>query len=320
MNTEAINPQHPSRLLVVAAFGGIYLIWGSTYLAIRVAVETLPPFLMAGVRFLLAGATLFAWLRLRGVSFPAPIHWRNAAIGGTLLLVAGNGLVVWAEQSVTSSLTALLIALTPVWFALADWLRPGGVRPEVRTIAGILVGFIGVALLLSNRGAHDPGSSVSVWGFLALVGAGIFWASGSLFTRHVEKAESPWMNAATQMICGGVGLVIVALLAGEPWQTDWNRFSRRSLLALAYLIVCGSWIGYGAYLWLLQVSTPARVATYAYVNPVIAVFLGWALLGERVDGRIFLGAFVIVTGVAIITIPKSAIEAVLPRSSRNHSG
>jgi len=301
------SPLPPSRTLLTLAFAAIYLVWGSTYLAIRVGVETLPPFLMAGCRFLLAGGLLLAWLRLRGVPWAGYVHWRNAAIGGTLLLLGGNGLVVWAEQSVTSSLAALIIATTPVWFALLEWLRPGGTRPALQTVVGIAVGFAGVALLIGGQDHRAHPGNVSLTGALALVLAGLSWAAGSLFAKHAPKPASPWMSVAMQMVCGGLALLLVALLRGEPGRV--GIISSRSVAAFFYLVVFGSWIGFSAYVWLLKVSTPARVSTYAYVNPVIAVFLGWALLGEPLTVRLFWSALIILAGVIIITLPKSAAKS-----------
>ena len=290
---------------MVLAFAAVYLVWGSTYLAIRVVVETLPPFLTAGVRFTVAGGLLFLFLLSRGFARPSPAQWRHAVVTGALLLVAGNGLVMWAERSIPSGLTALLIAITPVWFALLDWLRPHGSRPQFKTIIGIIIGFIGVVLLVNGRGMATFNAN-HWWGVLALIGAGIAWASGSLYSKYTPNAASPWMNAAAQMICGGAGLLLMGLLVGEPFRTDWSRISGRSLWALAYLIVFGAWIGFSAYVWLLKATTPARVSTYAYVNPVIAVFLGWALLDERVTANMLWGALIVLAGVITITVPGAA--------------
>jgi drug/metabolite transporter (DMT)-like permease len=294
------NQSKPSQTMVILAFGIIYVLWGSTYLAIRVVVETLPPFLSGGVRFLVAGSALLMLLWMRGVPLPSAVEWRNACVVGFLLLVGGNGLVMWAEKSISSGLTALLIALTPVWFALLDWARPNGTRPGWRMLAGIVVGFSGIVVLI-NGDARANGSLVAA---IAIVVAGISWAGGSLYAKHTSNGGSAWMNAAMQMICGGGGLLLVGTILAEPWRTEWSGVSARSLLALGYLVVFGSWIAFSAYVWLLQVSTPSRVSTYAYVNPVIAVFLGWALLGETVSSRMFLGMLVVVAGVVIITIPQ----------------
>jgi drug/metabolite transporter (DMT)-like permease len=300
MNAEI--KMQPTRALVIAAFAVIYVVWGSTYLAIRVTVETLPAFLSAGVRFLIAGGIMFAFLAARGAAKPSFVQWRYAMVTGTLMLVGGNGLVVWAERTLSSGFTALLVALAPVWFALLDWLRPQGVRPQLKTIFGIILGFIGVTLLVKARGTHT--GFEGQWGAtFAIITAGICWAGGSLYAKYKPNAGSPWITAAAQMICGGVALSIVGILLGEPFSTDWRAVSGRSLTALGYLIVFGSWIGFTAYVWLLRVSTPARISTYAYVNPVIAVGLGWLLLDEKVTAGMLGGAAVILVGVVIITVP-----------------
>jgi drug/metabolite transporter (DMT)-like permease len=293
----------PRRTWVIVAFAMVYVVWGSTYLAIRVAVETLPPFLLAATRFLFAGALLFAWMRLRGVSLPSKNQWRNSAIAGVLMLLGGNGLVVWAEQTVSSSLAALLVALTPVWFVLLDWLRPGGKSPAAYTWAGILVGFAGVALLVTGHDASGANVTKNPWGVVALVVAGLSWAAGSLWSRYHEKPESPWMNAALQMLCGGVALLMLSLFRGEPMHFHFARASPHSWWSLLYLVVFGSWIGFSAYVWLLKVTTPARVSTYAYVNPVIAVLLGRLLLDEPLGRQTIWAAAVILAGVVLTTLP-----------------
>ncbi len=279
-NTDTEGPRSAPRGLVLLAFAAIYLIWGSTYLGIRFAVETIPPFLLGGARFLAAGAILYAWLRFKGVPSPSGFHWRNAAIVGCLLLGVGNGGVNWAEQKVASSLAALLIAITPLWFVLLDWLRPRGTRPGFQTVLGIVVGFAGVALLV---GGPD------------------------VMRRHAAALPgvSSLMAGAMQMLAGGGVLFAVGLLSGEAAAFDWSGISARSAWALGYLTVVGSLIGFTAFSWLLKVSTPARISTYAYVNPVIAVLLGWALGGEELTARILWAAAVIVLGVVIISMRKS---------------
>lgn len=292
------------RTLLITAFVIVYIVWGSTYLAIRVAVETMPPFLLAGLRFLVAGTLMFVWLRLRGVPMPNRSQWTHAALAGTLMLLSGNGLVVWAEKSISSGLAALIVAMTPVWFALLDWLRPAGKRPAMHSVIGIAVGFGGVALLVSGHGASGTAASQNPWGVAAVMLAGLSWAAGTLWARYNAKPESPWMNAALQMICGGAGLLVVSAILGEPARFHFTQISPASWLAWAYLVVFGSWIAFSAYVWLLKATTPARLATYAYVNPVIAVFLGRLILGEPLGVRALWAAAVILAGVAITTLPK----------------
>lgn len=289
-----------SRGKLIAAFAAVYIIWGSTYLAIRFAIETMPPFLMAGVRFLIAGGLILSWTRLRSGERPAPVHWRSALIIGTLLLMGGNGAVVWAEQSVPSGVAALLVAITPCWIVLIDWLRPRGTKPTLQVLAGLVLGLAGVALLIGpdsllGAGRIDPlGTTVLMIGSLC-------WSSGSIYSRHAPVPETPLLATGMQMVCGGAVLTVVALLAGEASRVDLAAVSVRSVLALLYLIVFGAIIGYTAYIWLLRATTPARVATYAYVNPVVAVLLGWLFAGEALTRRMLFASVVIVGGVALIT-------------------
>lgn len=289
-----------SRARLLAAFAALYVIWGSTYLFIRFAVETLPPFIMAGGRFAVAGAILYAWARFRGGATPTRAEARSAAIAGLFLLLGGNGAVVWAEQRVPSGVTALLVATLPVWLVLLDWVRPGGLRPRAGVFAGLALGLAGLALLvgpgtLASDRADPVGAGVLIVG-------SILWATGSLYVRHAPRPSSAVVANAVQMLAGGAALLAVGTAAGELSRLDLAAASARSLLSLLYLVVAGSLIGFTAYTYLLRVSTPARVSTYAYVNPIVAVFLGWAFAGEQVTGRTFMAAAVILAGVAIITL------------------
>lgn len=296
---KADTPVRPTqRSLIIAAFAAVYLIWGSTYLGIRFAVETLPPFLMGGARFLIAGVLLYSWLRVSGTPAPSRLNWRRAAFAAALLLGIGNGAVNWAEQTVSSGLAALIIAGTPVWFALFDWLRPGGIAPAWQTVAGIIVGFLGVTLLVGFDSGLEVGSARFA-GVLALVVASMAWAIGSLYAKYTPNPESPLMTAAQQMITGGIILLLGGLLTGE--RVNWSGTSARSLTVFAYLTFVGSFIGFSAYAWLLKATTPARVSTYAYVNPVIAVFLGWAIGDETLTASMLIAAAIIVLSVVIIT-------------------
>ena len=292
------------RVRLIAAFAAVYLVWGSTYLAIRFAVETLPPFLMAGTRFALAGALLVGWSLAsgRGVR-PTRTDWRTGLISGTLLLVGGNGGVVWAEQRVPSGMTALLVAVVPVWMVLLDWVRPHGRRPPALVFVGLGLGFGGLALLVGMDSLRGHGG-VDVAGAAVLVLASLFWAAGSLYTKHAPKASSGWNGAATQMLAGGGILVLVAVVSGELSRLDLAHASLRSLLGFFYLVTFGSLIGFTAYIYVLAHTTAAKASTYAYVNPVVAVFLGWALASEPLTARTVLAAGVILSGVAIITIAR----------------
>ncbi len=287
-----------SRAEIVLAFAAVYVLWGSTYLAIRFGVETIPPFLMAGVRHLTAGSLLFAWLRLRGAPRPEPRHWRSAAVIGGLMLLGGNGLVTWAEQRVPSGLTALIVASVPIWMTVLDGLQHRE-RPHGVVIVGLAMGLLGIGFLVAP-GRFAGGGHVDPVGAAALMAAALLWAVGSLHSRRAALPSSTLLAAAMEMIAGGAILLGVAAMVGEWRGFSLAAVSARSLLSLGYLIVAGSLLGFSAYVFLLGATTPARVSTYAYVNPVVAVFLGWLLAGEAVTLRTLLAAVVIVAAVALI--------------------
>jgi len=293
----------PSTGLVLAAFAAVYVLWGSTYLAIRIAIDTLPPLLMAGARFLLAGSLLYAVMRLRGVPAPTGRQWRATALIGALLLGFGNGGVVMAERTVPSGVAALLVAMVPMWMVLLEWLRPGGTRPAARTIAGLLIGFAGIVMLVGPAG-FTGGEGVDPFGALLLVAGSAAWAAGSIYARGAALPSSALMATAMEMLWGGAWLLLAGTLRGEPAAANPAAFTTQSVLAVLYLVVFGSLVAFSAYVWLLGVSTPARVSTYAYVNPVVAVLLGWWLLDEPLTARVIGAAAVIVAAVAVITMGK----------------
>jgi len=294
------SPSTPSRTRVLAAFGALYLIWGSTYLAIRFGLETLPPFLMAGTRFLIAGGLLFVTLRVRGAPSPTLAQWKGAAVVGLLLLLGGNGGVVWAQQHVASGSAALLVATVPLWMVLFERLRPGGERPRGSTLVGLALGTLGIVVLVGPGQLLGDSGRVDPVGAMVLMGSTILWALGSIWSRGRAMAP-PMMATAQQMLAGGSALMMLGMVSGELGRFDPGGISSRSLLALAYLIVFGSLIGYSSYIWLLGVSSPARVSTYAYVNPLVAVFLGWLLANEPLTGRVLVAAVIIVGGVVLVT-------------------
>jgi len=309
----------PSRLAVVLAFAAIYVIWGSTYLGIRIAVETLPPFLMAGTRFIVAGMLLLAWLSWTRKVRPTPRQWRDNAIAGALLLLGGNGLVAWAEQTIPSGIATLVISIGPVFMVLLDWLvlvaggDPGrGARPTIATFAGLALGLLGLALLVGPDIAGNSSTPLGGGRVLGLVVACATWSLGSLYIRYARQPAEPLTGSALQMLTGGGWLLAAAWLHGDFAQFDGAAVTVRSVVAWAYLVVVGSLVGFTTYVWLMKVSTPARVSTYAYVNPVVAVFLGWLIAGERVSGRMLLAAAVIVAGVAIITLQRGRKRAAPP--------
>jgi drug/metabolite transporter (DMT)-like permease len=289
-------------IIMIAAFAAVYLIWGSTYLAMKYAIETLPSFLMAGTRFLTAGAVLFIWARLSSdYERPKLIHWRTSLIVGGLLLLGGNGGVVIAQHYLPSSLTALLIATEPFWVVLIGWLFMGGSRPNAKVISGLLVGFIGVSFLISGRGLSFGDGSGQLLGLVLVVLSTIAWASGSLYGLRAAAPKSALLGAGMQMLAGGSLLILLGIITGEWEHFNIESVSANSWLALGYLTIFGSLIGFTAYSWLLKNVEPSMASTYAYVNPVIAVILGWAIAGESLTGQMLLGAGIIIGSVVLIT-------------------
>jgi drug/metabolite transporter (DMT)-like permease len=299
---------------VAIALATVYVLWGSTYLAMRLAIVTIPPFLMAATRHTIAGALLYSFARLRGAPRPRPEHWRSTAIIGALLLLLGNGGVVWAEQRVSSGMAALLICSEPMWIVLFAWMRRDGRRPSPLVVAGLLVGFAGLVLLV--RPGHGGAVAVDRLGVVAVLIASISWAAGSLYVQRATLPSSPLLATAMQMLCGGGLLFAASALTGEPARFALSQVSAGSVLAVLYLVVFGSLIGFTAYTWLLRSASPVLVSTYAYVNPVVAVFLGWLLVHEPVTSGTLLGAAVILAGVALITTASTAP----PRAGRLPAG
>ena len=294
------------KLRIWSALIAVYICWGSTYLAIRFAVATMPPFLMAATRFLVPGAILFIWRRASGDRGPTRLEWRSAAIVGALLLLLGNGSVVWAEQRVVSSIAALLVSTAPLWMVLIDAVRPGGRRPNWQTAAGVLVGFFGILLLVGPLGLAGNRQSIDPFGLAVLLMGAVFWAVGSLYNRGARLPASPLLGTGMEMLAGGAGLLILGTLTGEWSQLQLSAITARSLWALAYLIVFGSLIGYASYTWLLRAAPTPLVSTYAYVNPLIAVFIGSLLAQEPLNARILLSALVIIGAVAQINTSRMA--------------
>ncbi|HET7260132.1 MAG TPA: EamA family transporter [Candidatus Acidoferrum sp.] len=297
------------------AFAAVYVIWGSTYLAIAIGIESFPPLLLPAARHLMAGLILYPLLRWKTGIRPTPVQWRTAIITGLLLLLFGNGGVCLSERTVPSGVAALLVAMVSFWMVLLDWLRPGGLRPLPRVVAGLVLGFGGLVLLVGP--AHLGGSErVNPIGAGILLVASFAWACGSIYSKHGDLPQSPLLGVAMQSIAGGAALWVVGLLAGEGRQLHLGAISARSWIALAYLMVFGSGLGFTAYVYLLKKSSAARVGTYAFVNPVVALFLGWLGAGEAITLRTALAAAVILTAVLlVITAPhKTPLEAaeVLP--------
>lgn len=293
-----------SPLRIWLALGAVYLIWGSTYLAIRFTVETTPPFLSAAARFMVSGALLFFWRRLAGDPKPSKLEWRNAAVVGIFLLVCGNGGVVWAAQFIPSSLSALLVATVPLWMVLIDTLRPGGNQPSLKAVSGILFGLCGAVLLVGWTAQIS--TAANVYGPIAVLAASLFWAIGSIYGKTAALPASPLVTTGIEMMIGGFVQIVVALCFGEFNRFDVAAVSQRSVLAWAYLTVIGT-AAFVAYAWLLRVAPIPLVATYSYVNPLVAIILGYFLGKEIITSRILFAGALIVGSVVLVSRPKRQV-------------
>lgn len=297
MTPAEIRARNRSRILI--AFASVYVLWGSTYLFIHWAVETIPPFVLGSTRLLLAGLVLYGFARWRGAPAASAAEWRTSAISGALMLGVGNGSVIWASQLVPSGIVALIIAGVPVWMVVADWIGTGA-RPRTPVLVGLGLGLAGITILVGPRMSAGQ-TNVNPVGAIVLVLGSISWAIGSLLTRHRERPRSALVSIAIQMIAAGVLFTAAMLATGELSRFAPEKLTTLAMMSWVYLVVFGSWIGYSAYVYLLGAVSPAKAATYAYVNPVIAVILGWAFAHEVVGARTGVAAAVILAGVAIIT-------------------
>lgn len=286
---------------IMVALLTVYLFWGGTYLGMKIAIESIPPFIMAGVRFTLAGAFLFLLSRLKGAELPSAAEWKGAGIVGALLLLGGNGIVAWAELRLPSAIASLLVATVPLWILVFNWVGGSRQKPSVGVMAGILVGLAGVAVLVVHPGGSES-KGVDTIGILALLGASISWSFGSLYSRTAKLPASPLMSTALQMIIGGILLSMASLFLDDWTKLHVTQISLRSWVALGYLILFGSILAYTAYIWLLKNAEPSLVSTYAFVNPIVAVFLGWLLADEQMTTQSWVAAAMIIAAVAIITI------------------
>jgi drug/metabolite transporter (DMT)-like permease len=298
----------PGRGAFLLAFASIYLIWGSTYLGIRVAVQTIPPFLMGAGRFIIAGGVLFAIVQAKAERWPTARQWRDNLLIGTFLLLGGNGFVALAETTLPSSLTALIIAIQPIFMVVTEWGWPGGKRPTNLTSVGLILGLAGVAWLVAPWESGTPGASVDLKGVAYVLLACVSWAFGSIWSRHIKHPAPAFQASAIQMLGGSASLFLGGTVRGEWAQLQFSNISSDSIVAFFYLAFIGSLVGFSTFVWLMKNSTPARVSTYAYVNPVVAVFLGWLVLHEPITSRVIFAAVVIVTAVAIITTGKGRGE------------
>src|SRR3954470_5966096 len=311
----------PSNLAILSAFAALYLIWGSTYLGILFAIETIPPLLMAGARFLVAGVILYAIARWQGAPKDSLANWRTAFIIGGCLLLGGNSGVTLAEQYVSSGLASVIVATVPIYIAILAWWSGIAPRPTPIVWVGLAGGFAGVAILLAPALHFSPGeTSHPGIGMLILLLSSFIWSAGSIYSRKAKSVSPPLLLAAQQMICGGALLSLAGLLTGEHHRFDASRISPLSIGAFVYLVIIGALVGYTAYIFLLRHCDPAKVATYAYVNPIVAVLLGALFANETLTARSILAASLIIGSVAlVITIQQTAPEPIATIKTANES-
>lgn len=278
----------------------LYIVWGSTYLAIRFSVETIPPFLHASIRFLISGAILFLWRRAAGDAIPTKSNWKSAAIVGTLLLLGGNGLVALAEKNIPSGIAALVISTSPFWLVLFESLRSGGTKPNWQSIIGLVIGFSGVFLLIGPDEITGSGQQFNTFSVILLLIAPFLWSLGSIYARGADMPKSTLISTGMQMLTGSVALFVVSVATGELNGFSFGEVSMRSWWGLLYLITFGSLVGFVSYGWLLHNAPVSLTSTYAYVNPVVAVILGWLLADEALDTRIVIASAIIIGSVILI--------------------
>ena len=324
-SASSFETASPNPLLVVTALLTVYVIWGSTYLGIRLAIASIPPFFMAGTRYLAAGGAMFLFALFRGAKMPSLAEWRDALIVGGCLLLVGNGGVTFAEQYVPSGTAALLVATVPVFLTIFAWASKLGPRPSGMVCIALLMGLLGVSILSrpGTQSAMSPADQFNWYtGIIALLVSAAVWAAGSLYSRKAARPSSPIVGVGIQMICGGALLLLVSVSTGEASRFDWGGVTGESALAWLYLVVFGAIIAFTAYIWLARVCSPALLGTYAFVNPVVAVLLGWAIAGEALDSRTISGAAVIVVAVVIIVVSTNRTKraAVTGASSRVMAG
>jgi len=306
----------PKRSLVIIAFAALYLIWGSTYLGIRFAIETIPPFLMAGARFVLAGLIMYVIAWSQGISKSSWANWRTSLIIGACLLLAGNGGVTISEKYIDSGLAALIVAIVPIYIVLLGWASGMAPRPTPIVWLALLGGFVGVGILFSpalhfsSNGDRHPAIGISI-----LLVSSFIWSVGSLYSRVARHAASPFLTAAQQMICGGILLLFVGIVTGELRRLHPSLISIPSLLSFIYLVIIGAVVGYTAYIWLLRHCEPAKVATYAYVNPIVAIVLGALFAGETITMRTLIAAGLIIGSVALVITAQQLRARVEPAIS-----
>jgi len=309
---HTLNPQQqPGTVKLLAAFAAVWFIWGSTYLFISFAIETVPPFLMAAIRFGVAGSLLYAWVRLKDGARPTWENWRAGIITGALFFLCGNGAVVWAQQRVPSGIAALLVAIVPLFVVLLQWLPPYHKRPTLVVMMGVIVGLLGLVLLV-GPGAFTGTSEIDILAAAVLTFGSLCWAFGTLYSGRAPLPKNALLTAALQLLSGAVLLALLGFVAGEHTRIDASTISLKSVLSIAYLMFFGSIVAFTAYSWLTRVASPARLSTYAYVNPVVALILGWLFAGEKLSKSVLMASAVILAGVVLITLGSARKKARQP--------
>ena len=292
----------------------LYIVWGSTYLGIKVAIETIPPFFQGALRFLISGLIILIWQKSSGQAMPTRKQWISTFIIGTLLLLGGNGLVSWAEQFIPSGIAALIIATVPLWLVIMEAVRPGGIKPTWQAIVGLVIGFVGIFILAGPAEISGSKTNLDTFGVVALLFATLLWALGSIYSKSADLPKASMVTTGAEMLMGSIGLMVVSLLTGELHGWDPSGISARSIGGVIYLILIGSIAGFGSYIWLLQNAPISLVATYAYVNPIVAVILGYLFANEPLEPRTWIAAAIIIGAVIFINSkgkPKVQKEAII---------
>ncbi len=295
----------PSKLSVVTAFAAVYIFWGSTYIAIAIAIESTPPFLMAAIRFFAAGFILYIWCIARGQKTPRVSSVMRNAFAGVLMLFCGTTALIWSEQYLPAGLCSIIVAATPFWFVILDKKHWKKNFSDKFIITGLIVGLAGIVLLSLSKGSIDlQGSHIQLISFFVLAAGTVLWSAGSLYSKYAVSSGTTSIKASIQMMAAGLFAFTISLLSGEYNHFSWSQITPHSIEAMLYLITFGSLIGFIAYVWLLQVRPPAIVSTYAYVNPAVAIFLGWIILHQKTNSIQIISLLVILSGVLLVNLSK----------------
>ncbi|MEO5682256.1 MAG: EamA family transporter [Chitinophagaceae bacterium] len=316
MTTLSSNDKKPSQALVIAAFASLYIIWGSTYLAILIALKDIPPFLLAAMRFIAAGVILYAWCRIKGQPTPPLKSVLTISFSGILILFFGTGSLVWVEQYIPSGIAAIIIATTPLWFVVLDKRQWKFNFNNRYIIIGLLIGFAGVLTLFAGNNIFSvAGNKMILISFIVMLIGSFLWAAGSLYAKYTPAEGSTGMKASIQMMAAGFISLIPAFISGEQQHFSPAHVSQQAIMAILYLVSFGSLVGYISYIWLLSVRPPSLVGTYAYVNPVVAVFLGWLIAHEAIGRQQIIALVIILAGVIIVTLSKN--KTIIPDSKNS---